>query len=130
MGYSIIKWFGTIIIIAVGLYLAISHTYKWKVSEHTDYNLSLPEYSFLLKDGRQARLTMSFVFNTKQIAQDVSANRLELIDLLNNILKDVDSTSFSSDTEIESLKTRMLMELKKAKYPVQYISFDTHPTLL
>lgn len=125
-----IKWIGTLIIIGVGLYFAVKYTYTWKVSEVTVYKLALPEYTFTLKDGRQLNLTMSPVFKTKQLAKDASSNKLELIDLFNKIFRDIDSTSFSNDVEIENVKTKIIIELRKAKYPVDYIYFNTEPKFL
>ncbi|MFH1224083.1 MAG: hypothetical protein V1647_07075 [Pseudomonadota bacterium] len=130
MKYSLIKWIGTLIIIAVGLYIAANMTYKWKVSEDTVYKLNLPEYTFMLRDGRNMALTMSMVFKTKQAAKDAETSRLVLVDLFNTIFKDVDSSSINNVTEIEVLKTKVMIELKKAKYPVLYVSFDTNPKLL
>jgi len=130
MRYSLVKWFGTIIIILAGIFIAANLTYKWKISEAKVYKLSLPEYTFALKDGRQMRLTMSFMFMDKQVAQDVSEKRIELINTLNNFFMTVDSTNFDTTDHLEELKTQALLALKTAKYPVQYISFDTQPRLL
>jgi len=130
MKYSLIKWFGTIVIILAGIFIAANLTYKWKVSEYKVYKLSLPEYTFALKDGRQMRITMSFMFVDKQIAQDISEKRVELIDALNNFFVTIDSTKFDTDAHLEELKMQVLLALKAAKYPVQYISFDTQPRLL
>jgi len=130
MKYSLIKWIGTIIIVGVGLYFAVKYTYTWKVSEVSVYKLVLPEYTFTLKDGRQLELTMSPVFKTKQLAKDASTSKLELIDLFNKIFRDVDSTSFSNNIEIENVKAKILIELRKAKYPVDYIYFDSEPKFL
>jgi hypothetical protein len=130
MRYSLIKWFGTIIIILAGIFIAANLTYKWKISESKVYKLSLPEYTFALKDGRQMQLTMSFMFIDKQIAQDVSEKRVELIGVLNNFFMTIDSTKFDTDDYLEELKMQALLALKAAKYPVQYISFDTQPRLI
>ncbi len=130
MRYSLVKWFGTIIIILAGIFIAANLTYKWKISESKVYKLSLPEYTFALKDGRQMQLTMSFMFIDKQIAQDVSEKRVELISVLNNFFMTIDSTKFDTDDHLEELKMQVLLALKAAKYPVQYISFDTQPRLI
>jgi len=129
MRYSLIKWIGTIVIIIAGLYFAAKYTYTWKISEVSVYKLVLPEYTFTLKDGRQLKLTMSPIFKTKQLARDASTSKLALIDLLTKIFKEMDSTSFSNDENIEMTKTKILLELRKAKYPVDYIYFDTYPKL-
>jgi len=130
MKHSLVKWFGTIVIILAGIFIAANLTYKWKVSEAKVYKLSLPEYTFALKDSRQMRLTMSFMFVDKQVAQDVSEKRVELIDTLNNFFISVDSTHLDTADHLEELKMQVLLTLKAAKYPVQYISFDTQPRLL
>lgn len=130
MRYSLVKWFGTIVIILAGIFIAANLTYKWKISETKVYRLSLPEYTFTLKDGRQMQITMSFMFLDKQIAQDVSEKRVELISVLNNFFMNIDSTKFDTADHLEELKTQVLLALKAAKYPVQYISFDTQPRLL
>ena len=130
MRYSLVKWLGTIIIILAGIFIAANLTYKWKVSESKVYKLSLPEYTFALKDGRQMRLTMSFMFMDKQVAQDVSEKRIELINVLNNFFMNVDSTKFDTADHLEELKMQVIVALKTAKYPVQYVSFDTQPRLL
>lgn len=130
MKYSLVKWFGTIVIILAGIFIAANLTYKWKVSEAKVYKLSLPEYTFALKDGRQMRITMSFMFVDKQVAHDVSEKRVELIGVLNNFFMTVDSTNFDTVEHLEGLKTQALLALKEAKYPVQYLSFDTQPRLL
>ena len=130
MKYSLVKWFGTIVIILAGIFIAANLTYKWKVSEYKVYKLSLPEYTFALRDGRQVRLTMSFMFMDKQVAQDVSEKRIELIDTLNTFFGTVESSKFDTVDHLEELKTQILLTLKGAKYPVQFISFDTQPRLL
>jgi flagellar basal body-associated protein FliL len=130
MRYSLIKWFGTILIILAGIFIAANLTYKWKVSEYKVYKLSLPEYTFALKDSRQISLTMSFMFMDKQVAQDVSEKRVELVDTLNKFFSTIESTKFDTADHIEELKTQVLLALKAAKYPVQYISFDAQPRLL
>ena len=50
MKYTIIKWLGTIIIIAIGIYAAYNMTYSWKIKEVKLFELSLPEVpiSFLI----------------------------------------------------------------------------------
>ena len=130
MRYSLVKWFGTIIIILAGIFIAANLTYKWKVSESKVYRLSLPEYTFALKDGRQIQLTMSFMFMDKQIAQDVSEKRIELISVLNNFFMNIDATKFDTADHLEELKMQALLALKAANYPVQYVSFDTQPRLI
>ena len=130
MRYSLVKWLGTIVIILAGIFIAANLTYKWKVSEAKVYKLSLPEYTFALKDGRQIQITMSFMFMDKKVAQDVSEKRLELINTLNNFFVSIESTNFDTVDHLEELKTQVLLALKAAKYPVQYISFDTQPRLL
>jgi flagellar basal body-associated protein FliL len=130
MRYSLVKWFGTIVIILAGIFIAANLTYKWKISEDKVYKLSLPEYTFKLKDNRQMQITMSFMFMDKKIAQDVSEKRIELISALNNFFMTVDSTNFDTADHLEELKMRALLALKAAKYPVQYVSFDTQPRLL
>ena len=130
MKYSLVKWFGTIVIILAGIFIAANLTYKWKVSEAKVYKLSLPEYTFALKDGRQMRLTMSFMFVDKQVAQEVSEKRVELIGALNNFFTTIESTKFDTADHLEEVKTQVLLALREAKYPVQYISFDTQPRLL
>ena len=118
MRYSLVKWIGTIVIILAGIFIAANLTYKWKVSEYKVYKLSLPEYTFALKDGRQLSITMSFMFMDKQVAEDVSEKRVELIDALNNFFASVESTRFDTVDHIEELKTQILLTLKAAKYPI------------
>ena len=130
MKYSLVKWLGSIIIIIAGIFIAANLTYKWKVSEDTFYKLSLPEYTFALKDGRQVRITMSFMFKDKQIAKDVSEKRVELIGTLNNFFGTIESTNFDTTDHLEELKMQVLLTLKGAKYPVQFVSFDTQPRIL
>jgi len=130
MRYSLIRWFGTIAVILVGIFIAANITYKWKVSEYKVYKLSLPEYTFALKDGRQLSVSMSFMFLDKQVAEDVSEKRIELINVLNNFFSTLESSKFDTADHTEETKTQILLTLKAAKYPVQYISFDAQPRLL
>ncbi len=130
MKYSLIKWFGSIIIIIAGIFIATNFSYKWKVSQYKVYKLSLPEYTFALSDGRQVRLTMSFMFMDEQVAKDVSEKKVELVDILNNFFSSIESTKFDTVDHLEELKMHILLTLKAAKYPVQFVSFDTEPRLL
>ena len=129
MKYSAIKWFGTIVVITFGLYIAITLTYKWKVTEEKTYNLSIPEHSFTLKDGRQLRLTMSIKFKNNKDAEDTESRRQELTELLVTTFKNTESNIFGSGYDVEVAKAKLLMELKKSGFPAEYISFDTYPRI-
>ena len=129
MNYSAIKWIGTIVVIGLGLYIAITLTYKWKVTEEKAYRLSIPEHSFILKDGRQLRLTMSVVFKNNNDAENTAKKRDELTQILVTLFKEMESNTFGTGYDIEVAKAKLLIELKKAGYPVEYISFDTFPRI-
>ena len=129
MKYSAIKWFGTIAIIAFGIYIAVTLTYKWKVTEEKAYRLSIPEHSFTLKDGRQLRLTMSVIFKNNKDAEDTEKRRQEMTELLVNTFKGTESNIFGNAYDIEVAKARLLVELKKSGFSAEYISFDTYPRI-
>ncbi|MCX6112326.1 MAG: hypothetical protein NTY22_03435 [Proteobacteria bacterium] len=129
MKHSAIKWIGTIIVIVIGLYVALTLTYKWKITEEKAYRLSIPEHSFTLKDGRQLRLTISIVFKNNNDAEDTAKRKQEITELLVTIFKNTESNIFGSSYDIEVEKAKLLMELKKAGFPAEYISFDTYPRL-
>lgn len=132
MKYSLIKWFGTIIIILAGIFIAANYTYNsWKVTEDKIYTLHLSEYVFALKDGEHLRIKMSFVFMDKQVAGDVAEKKAEIINALSNYFSSVESTKvYTDDVHLEELKTQVLLTLKTAKYPIQSVSFDAPPRLL
>jgi len=129
MKYSAIKWIGTIVVIALGLYIAITLTYNWKVTEEKAYRLSIPEYSFTLKDGRQLRVSMSMMFKNNKDAEDAAKRRDDITELLVRLFKDTESNTFGSGYDIEVAKAKLLIELKKTGLPVEYVSFDTFPRI-
>lgn len=105
-------------------------TYKWKIAEEKSYRLSLPEHSFSLKDNKQLRLTISMVFKNKKDAEDSSKKREKLIGLLNAMFNGVESASLVSPYDMELAKVKLILELKKEGFPVEYISFDSYPKIL
>lgn len=105
-------------------------TYKWKIAEEKAYRLSIPEHSFSLKDNKQLRLTISMVFKNKKDAEDSSKKREKLIGLLNSMFNVVESASLVSPYDMELAKVKLILELKKEGFPVEYISFDSYPKIL
>jgi hypothetical protein len=129
MNYSAIKWIGTIVVIGLGLYIAITLTYKWNVTEEKAYRLNVPEHLFVVKGERQVKLAMSLVFKNNKDAEETSKKRDELTQVLVTIFKEMEPGNFGSGDEVETAKAKLLIELKKAGFPVEHISFDTYPRI-
>jgi hypothetical protein len=129
MNYSAVKWIGTMVVIGLGLYIAITLTYKWKVTEEKTYRLSVPEHSFALKDGRQLRLAMSVIFKNNSDAENTAKKRDELTQVLVTLFKEMEPSTFGTGYDIEVAKAKLLIELKKSGFAAEYISFDTYPRI-
>lgn len=126
----LIKWAGSILIIAIGISIAAYLTFKIRITEQTYYTVNMPEYLFSLKDGKKLKLRFGVGFADYEIAKLASKKHVEIISVLYKILNESESKQFTDPMETVKLKTTIIIELNRIKQPAEYISFLTKPTVL
>ena len=130
MKYTIIKWLGTIIIIAIGIYAAYNMTYNWKIKEVKLFKLSLPESTYQLSDNQKLKASISLSFKNRDEAKAISKDKDAIRAALKDIFKEISSESFSDGASTDELRLKILMDMQKAGFSVEQIGFETHPTIL
>jgi len=129
MNYSVVKWIGTILIIGLGLFVALKFTHRWQVAEDKVYRLSLTGNNFELSDGKTLRVDLSLVFKTEKEANFVSEKQNELNYDVNNYLKQMPSSRFVSQNEIENSRYELIEKLKNKGYKIEFLTFDSNPVV-
>jgi hypothetical protein len=130
MKYTIIKWVGTILIIGIGVYAAFNMTYSWKIKELKLFKLSIPESTYQLSDDQKVKLVLSISFKTREEAKAASKDRDALRSALKEAFKGVGSESFSNNDSINELRLKILMDMQKAGFALEQLSFDNPPSLM
>lgn len=129
MKYTLIKWLGTIIVLAVGIYIAFNATYGWNVKDITFYKISLPEHAYLLEDGQRVRVVVGLVFSNKDDAKKSYKERSVIRNILGDSFSSMGSESFKAKSIYET-KFKLFMELKKGGFDIEQVVFDTQALVL
>jgi L-rhamnose isomerase len=130
MKYTVVKWMGTILIVAAGIYAAYNMTYTWKIKELKLFKLTLPESTYQISDNQKIKTVIGLAFKSKDEAKAVSKDRDALRAALKKAFQEVGAESLSNADSINELRTKLILELQNEGFAVEQLSFDTHPVLL
>lgn len=129
MKIKIIKWLGTVLVIAASFYFALKLTDSGRVTEKEMYGFNLPETVYKLNDDKKVEFIISLSFSTKEIAKNFKDKEDELINKINQIFSKVGSEKFISSEGIIYLKAKVFMDLNVNGVPVEKVDFKTKPLI-